>query len=52
MPEFDKNAGFLWAIILLGVLIPLLLTGFAWLRAHFAHKRLQRLQSEDEAGRS
>ncbi|MEC7291044.1 MAG: hypothetical protein VXW22_13225 [Pseudomonadota bacterium] len=40
MPEFDKNAAYLWAIIGLGVGIPVLLTLYAWLRAKLTKAKL------------
>ncbi len=48
MPEFDKNAAYLWAIIGLGVGIPVLLTLYAWLRAKLTKAKLQRLQKGED----
>lgn len=47
MPEFDKNAEFIWAIFALGVAIPLMMALFAGLRARLARQRLERLKQED-----
>lgn len=47
MPEFDKNAAFIWAIFALGVALPILLALYAAIRARSAKKRLERLQNED-----
>ena len=49
MPEFDKNAAFLWALIGLGIGVPLLLAIYASLRARFAKARLLRLQNREDA---
>jgi len=50
MFEFDKNAAYLWAIIGLGLAVPLLLTVYAVLRSKLAKARLARLRppSQDE----
>lgn len=48
MPEFDKNAAFLWALIGLGIGVPLLLAIYASLRARFAKARLLRLQNRED----
>lgn len=47
MPEFDKNAAFIWAIVALGVALPVLLGVYASVRAGLAKRRLERLQRED-----
>jgi len=47
MPVFDKNAAYLWAIIWLGVMIPVLMAAGALLRTHLARKKLDRLLSEE-----
>ena len=47
MFEFDKNDGFLWAIILLGVLTPAIMTLFALMRAGGQKMRVLRLKSEE-----
>ena len=50
MPEFDKNAGYIWAIVTIGVIVPILLSLYATLRARAARARLERLKNqEDEA---
>ena len=48
MPEFDKNAAYLWAIIALGIGVPVLMTGFALLRSRLAKQRLNRLEASEE----
>lgn len=48
MPEFDKNAGYIWAIVLIGLIVPVLLGIYAAVRARIAKARLERLQSEDD----
>lgn len=48
MPEFDKNAAYLWTIIGLGVGIPVLLTLYALLRAKLSKAKLQRLQKGED----
>ena len=47
MPEFDKNAEYIWAIVLIGLIVPVLLGIYAAVRARIAKARLERLQSED-----
>ena len=47
MFEFDKNDGYLWAIILLGVLTPAIVTLFALLRAGSEKMRVLRLKSDE-----
>ncbi len=46
LPEFDKNAAFIWAIIALGIGLPILLAIYAGLRARLARRRLERLREE------
>ncbi len=48
MPEFDKNAAFLWTLIALGLAVPFLLTAFAVIRVKLAKARLQRLQDQED----
>lgn len=48
MPEFDKNAEFLWAIIGLGLAVPFLLAVYASLRARLAKSRLSRLMNRED----
>lgn len=48
MPEFDKNAGYIWAIVIIGVGVPILLSVYAALRARMARARLERLQSQED----
>jgi len=48
LPEFDKNAGYLWTIVAIGVIVPVLLSLYAGLRARAAKARLERLQNQDE----
>lgn len=50
MPEFDKNAAYIWTIVLIGVIVPALLSLYAVVRARQAKARLDRLKAqEDEA---
>jgi len=48
MPEFDKNAGYIWAIVAIGVIVPVALTAYAVIRAQLSKARLDRLQSHEE----
>ena len=48
MPEFDKNAAYLWAIIGLGIAIPAVMTVYALLRAKLSKARLNRLQNRED----
>ena len=50
MDGFDHNAGYIWAIVGLGLFIPAALAVYVVVRARMAKCRLNRLQqSEDEA---
>ena len=49
MFEFDKNASFLWAIIILGLAVPAALVLYASFREHATLKRLQRLSDQTES---
>lgn len=50
MPEFDKNAAYLWAIVLIGLIVPALLAAYALVRVRLNRARLERLNAqEDEA---
>lgn len=48
MPEFDKNAGYIWAIVMIGVVVPILLSVYAAMRARLARARLERLQAQED----
>ncbi|MEM7459331.1 MAG: hypothetical protein AAF331_07690 [Pseudomonadota bacterium] len=48
MPEFDKNAGYIWAIVMIGVVVPILLSAYAVLRSRMARARLERLQNQED----
>lgn len=48
MPEFDKNAAYLWAIIGLGIAIPVLMTAYALMRAKLSKARLEKMQSRED----
>ena len=47
LPEFDKNAAFIWAIIGLGLALPIVLAVYASVRERFAKKRLTRMREAD-----
>ena len=49
MGSFDKNAAFLWAIILLGLAMPAVLALFASFREQAALKRLARLNDASQS---
>ncbi|MEM7493806.1 MAG: hypothetical protein AAF296_10515 [Pseudomonadota bacterium] len=42
----DDNAVFLWTIIVLGIALPLGLSGYAAFRARIARARLERLRED------
>ncbi|MCF6328249.1 MAG: hypothetical protein L3J02_00390 [Henriciella sp.] len=44
LPEFDKNAAFLWAITGLGLALPILLAIYAAVRERLAKRRLERMR--------
>ena len=47
MPEFDKNAAYLWAIIGLGLALPTLLIAYSHIRLALARRRLDRLRDAE-----
>jgi len=47
LPEFDKNAAFIWAIIGLGLALPILLATYAAVRERLAKRRLERMREAD-----
>lgn len=47
MPEFDKNAAYIWAIFAIGLAVPVALTVYACLRTRTAKRRLERLQASE-----
>ena len=49
MPDFDKNAAYIWAIVALGLATPILLSAYSHLREILARKRLQRMRGEEDA---
>ncbi len=49
MPEFDKNAGYIWTIVAIGVVVPLLMLAYSMIKVSLAKRRLERLEA-DEAG--
>ena len=48
MPEFDKNAGYIWAIVIIGLVIPALLALYAVAKTRMAKARLARLQADED----
>lgn len=48
MPEFDKNAAYIWTIVLIGVIVPALLGVYATIRARQAKARLDRLKAQED----
>jgi len=48
MPEFDKNAAYIWACYLVGALMIGAACVQAWLAARAAKKRLDALVANDE----
>jgi len=47
IPEFDQNAGFIWAIFAIGLAVPALLGVYAGLKARMAKRRLETLQASE-----
>lgn len=47
LPEFDKNAAYLWAIISLGLALPILLIAYSHIRLALAERRLARLRETE-----
>ena len=48
MPEFDKNAAYIWACYLIGAGLILAACVQAWLAARTAKQRLERLAANDD----
>ncbi|WP_018149216.1 heme exporter protein CcmD [Henriciella marina] len=48
LPVFEQNAAYIWAIYVIGFIVPVGLTVFALMRARIAKRRLDRLQAERE----
>ena len=48
MPDFDKNAGYIWAVVVIGLVVPIMMGIYATARARAAKARLERLQAEDD----
>ncbi len=47
LPEFDKNAAFIWTIIGLGLALPVFLAVYAAIRERLAKRRLERMRKAD-----
>lgn len=48
MPEFDKNAAYIWTIVLIGLIVPALLSLYAVVRTRQAKARLDRLKAQED----
>lgn len=48
VPEFDKNAAYIWVIVALGVLAPMAMAVFASVRLRMAKQRLERLREDKD----
>ena len=46
MPDFKDAAPYVWAITIIGLVFPLLLTGYALARVRWSKQRLERLQQD------
>lgn len=47
LPEFDKNAAYLWAIISLGLALPILMVAYSHIRLVLARRRLDQLRNTE-----
>jgi hypothetical protein len=47
LPQFESNAAFIWAIVIIGITVPALLGIYAGLKARHAKSRLERLQASE-----
>ncbi|GEM_PF-2275169 len=47
LPEFDKNAGYIWAIVGLGIILPVILTIYTQIRVRLSLRRLERYRMLD-----
>jgi hypothetical protein len=52
MPEFDKNAAYIWACYLVGALTIGGAALHAWLSASASRKRLEAMTAAEEEGRA
>ena len=50
MGGFDHNSGFIWAIVGLGLALPICLFIYVTMRTRFEKKRLERFESEERGG--
>ncbi|MEQ8557654.1 MAG: hypothetical protein RIB03_04995 [Henriciella sp.] len=48
LPQFEDNAAYIWAIVIIGLTVPALLGLYAGLKARFAKRRLERLQASEK----
>lgn len=48
IPEFDKNAAYIWAIVAFGLATPVLIGLYAILRARYAAARLKQVENDTE----
>lgn len=48
MPEFDKNAGYIWAMVAIGLAVPFLLSLYAAMRVRLSKARLDRLKAQED----
>ena len=48
MPDFGDDAVYVWSITIIGLVMPALMVGWSFLRAHLTKARLDRLQKDKE----
>lgn len=48
MPDFGDDAIYVWSITIIGLVMPALMVGYSYLRAHMTKARLDRLQKEED----
>lgn len=48
MPDFGDDAIYVWSITIIGLVMPALMVGYSFLRAHMTKARLDRLEKEED----
>lgn len=48
LPDFGDDAIYVWSITILGLILPALMIGYSFMRAHLSKARLDRLQKDED----
>lgn len=49
MPDYGDKAIYVWAVTIVGIVVPALMAGLSLLRVNLTKARLDRLKQEDDA---